>query len=181
MSIMQSMMEAVKSWSLPVMSGPCAYCTGECCRYIALPLDRPTRARDFDDIRWYLMHEGIQVFVDEGEWYIQFRAQCRNLADDNRCGIYETRPKICREYKAGDCDYTPGDYDYDQLFTQPEEVVAFGKEFLAKQRAKKRALSKRPAAKRAGSSRKKTASAKANRRNPRTLTLGLNGRARKTG
>ena len=178
---MQPMMEAVKSWSLPVMSGPCAYCTAECCRYIALPMDRPTRARDFDDIRWYLMHEGIQVFVDEGDWYIQFRTQCRNLADDNRCKVYETRPKICREYKAGDCDYAPGEYNYEHHFTKPEQIEAFGKEFLAKERAKKRALSKRKSAKRVAAPKRKPAAARTNGRNSRTLSLGLNGRARKTG
>lgn len=120
----------------------CEHCTALCCEYIALPLDIPETKRDFDDIRWYLMHEGISVFVEEGDWYIQIRARCRNLREDFRCGIYETRPSICREYKAEDCDYVGGDYKYEHLFSEPEQIVAFGREYLAKERKKK--ATKRP-------------------------------------
>ncbi len=105
----------------------CEHCTAECCQYIALPIDEPESRRDFDDVRWYLMHEGVTVFVEEGVWYIQFRARCRNLQPDFRCGIYETRPRICREYKAGDCDYAGGDYSYDHLFTEPQQIDAHAK------------------------------------------------------
>ena len=37
----------------------CEHCTGVCCRYVALPIEKPTNRRDFDDLRWYVMHEGI--------------------------------------------------------------------------------------------------------------------------
>ena len=100
----------------------CEHCIAACCRYIALPLDKPTSARDYDDIRWYLMHQGIIVFVEEGDWYIQFQARCKNLGADNRCGIYESRPEICREYEPGECDYAGGTYGYDNLFTHPEQI-----------------------------------------------------------
>ena len=65
----------------------CEHCLAACCRYIALPLDKPTTARDYDDIRWYLMHQGISVFVEEGDWYVQFQTRCKNLGADNRCGL----------------------------------------------------------------------------------------------
>ncbi len=115
----------------------CEHCTAECCRYLALPLDLPETKRDFDDIRWYLMHGGVLVFVEEGNWFIQVRTTCNNLQSDFKCGVYETRPEICREYKAHDCDYTGGDYGYDLLFTQPEQIVAYAKEYFAKKRKKK--------------------------------------------
>ena len=92
---------------------------------MAVPLDRPKSARDFDDIRWYLMHQGVIVFVEEGDWYIQFQAKCKNLAADNRCGVYETRPAICREYQPGECDYAAGAYGYDSLFTHPGQVETY--------------------------------------------------------
>ncbi len=113
----------------------CEHCTGECCNYIALPIDEPETKRDFDDMRWYLMHGGITVFVEDGDWYIQFRSVCRHLQADYRCGVYETRPQICREYKARDCDYSGGDYEYDHLFTEPEQIVAHAKEHFAEERA----------------------------------------------
>lgn len=105
----------------------CEHCTAACCKYIALPLDPPEDKRDYDDIRWYVMHDGILVFVEDGDWYIQVQTPCKNLRDDNLCGIYETRPHICREYKADGCDYTGGDYGYELLFTHPEQVEAYAR------------------------------------------------------
>jgi len=130
----------------------CEHCTGHCCKYVALPLDEPQTARDFDDIRWYLMHEGVTVFVEDGDWYIQFTTSCRNLTSANLCGIYETRPRICREYKAGDCDYAGGSYDYDHLFTQVSQIEAYARQVLGR--------SKQPA-KTSGNGRAKRAGVKA--------------------
>jgi Fe-S-cluster containining protein len=103
----------------------CEQCTAACCRYLALPLDKPASAKDYDDIRWYLMHENVLVFVEEGDWYVQFQTSCKNLAADNLCAVYETRPEICREYQQGDCDYAGGSYGYDHLFTHPKQIEAF--------------------------------------------------------
>lgn len=103
----------------------CEHCTGLCCQYVALPLERPTTRRDFDDIRWFVMHHGVTVFCEDGEWFVQFASRCENLRDDNLCGVYETRPEICREYKAGECDYQGGDYSYELRFTTAEQVEAY--------------------------------------------------------
>jgi Fe-S-cluster containining protein len=54
------------------------------------------------------------------------------------CGIYETRPAICREYKAKDCDYACGDYGYDAFFTTPEQVVEYADALFAKKARKKK-------------------------------------------
>ncbi len=103
----------------------CEHCTAACCRYIALPLDKPTTARDYDDIRWYLMHQGISVYVEDGDWYIHIQARCKNLALDNRCNIYDSRPAICREYEPGECDYSAGSYGYEHFFTHPQQIEEF--------------------------------------------------------
>ncbi|MBU0718710.1 MAG: YkgJ family cysteine cluster protein [Planctomycetes bacterium] len=103
----------------------CEHCAAACCRYLAIPLDKPTTGRDYDDIRWYLMHEGVTVFVEDGDWYIQYETTCKALAADNRCGIYETRPAICRAYEFGECDYSPGSYGYDHLFTHAKQIEEF--------------------------------------------------------
>jgi Fe-S-cluster containining protein len=126
----------------------CQHCTAVCCKYLAIPLDRPRTARDYDDIRWYLMHENIIVFVEEGDWYIQFATRCKNLLPDNRCGVYEHRPIICREYEPGDCDYSGGDYGYDHYFTHPQQVEQYylnktGKPLPSLNRAASRPRAKR--------------------------------------
>lgn len=88
-------------------------------------MDKPTTKRDYDDIRWYLMHEGVSVFVEEGDWFVQYQTRCRNLGADNLCGIYETRPEICREYEPGACDYSGATFGYDHLFTHPKQMEEF--------------------------------------------------------
>ena len=100
----------------------CEHCTAVCCRYIALPIETPTERADFDDIRWYLLHEGVQVFVEDGDWYIYVATQCRHLQPDFRCGIYERRPNICRKYTTDNCDYHSGDYGWEHHFTCPEHL-----------------------------------------------------------
>lgn len=112
----------------------CEHCTGVCCRYIALPIETPTDKSDFDDIRWYLLHEGIGVFVEDGDWYITMTTTCRHLQPDNRCGIYATRPRICREYSTDSCDYHSGDYNWQHHFATPEHLDEYVREHFARGR-----------------------------------------------
>jgi len=94
-----------------------------CCRYVALPIETPETREDYDDIRWYLCHENVSVFVEDGAWYLSAKNVCRHLVErDYQCGIYERRPKICRKYKHVDCDYVPGDYDYELHFTSDRDM-----------------------------------------------------------
>ena len=43
----------------------CESCAALCCRYFALPIDNPKTARQYDDIRWYLCHENVVVFIED--------------------------------------------------------------------------------------------------------------------
>ena len=132
----------------------CEHCSAACCRYVALPLDKPARARDYDDIRWYLMHENISVFVDDGDWYIQFYTRCTHLGADNRCTIYETRPETCRDYEPGSCDYTGDGYDYDHLFTHAGQIEDFYHERTGRRLATTEPSPPRRRPKKSGSKRK---------------------------
>ena len=102
----------------------CDYCVAKCCRYFALPLDTPTKRKDFDTIRWFLLHELTSIFVEKGTWYLQVHTECRHLLSDNRCGIYETRPQICRQHSTADCEYDD-DWTYDLFFETPEQLAEF--------------------------------------------------------
>ncbi len=86
---------------------PCEGCD-HCCRYVSLPIPRPRTRRDFDEIRWYVLHRGVSVYVDwEGDWMIQFDSPCAWLKD-GRCVHYELRPEICRDYDPAECErYVP--------------------------------------------------------------------------
>lgn len=101
----------------------CNKCIGLCCRYFALPIETPETKEDYDDIRWYLCHKNITIFVEDGQWYIEIKNRCRHLsAKDNRCRIYDERPKICRKYRHKDCDYVEGKYEYELHFTNDKQV-----------------------------------------------------------
>jgi uncharacterized protein len=110
----------------------CDACVALCCRYIALPIDNPEDANDYDNIRWYLMHENIVAFIEEGQWYIGILNKCKHLQPDNRCGVYETRPRICRSYTTDNCDYHGAEYGYDKLFTSAEQLRAFADQELGR-------------------------------------------------
>lgn len=106
----------------------CDKCTGLCCRYMALPIETPEDREDFDDIRWYLCHEDVAVFVEDGDWYINVKNKCKYIAeDDYRCLIYDKRPKICRGYKHNDCELTDGEYDYELHFTSADQMAEYMK------------------------------------------------------
>jgi Fe-S-cluster containining protein len=105
----------------------CEHCTAACCRYIALPIDTPETLAEFDDVRWFLLHEGVSVFVENGDWYIALETRCRHLQADHRCAIYATRPNVCRTYSTDDCDYHSGDYGWEQHFASPEHLSAFAR------------------------------------------------------
>jgi len=103
----------------------CEHCTAACCRYIALPIDTPKTPADYDDVRWFLMHRGVSLFVEDGDWYIAFETPCRHLQADQGCSSYATRPRICRRYSTEDCDYHSGDYGWEQHFTDPAHLDAY--------------------------------------------------------
>ena len=60
--------------------------------------------KDFEFIRWYLLHEHATVFTEDDDWYLLVHTPCKHLGEDNRCGIYETRPQICRDYDNDWCE-----------------------------------------------------------------------------
>lgn len=114
------------------MASLCDKCSGLCCRYVALPIENPKTASSYDDIRWYLCHENIVVFIEKKQWYLGILTRCKHLQDDNRCGIYERRPRICRKYTTDNCDYHGGEYDFDVLFTSAEQLREYAEKKLGR-------------------------------------------------
>ncbi len=123
----------------------CDRCAGLCCRYFALPIDNPETRRDYDNIRWYLLHEKVVVFVEDAQWFIGILNKCKALQPDNRCGVYETRPQICRGYSTDNCDYHGGDYGYDRLFTSADALWTFAQEQLERDKQERKDKKRRKA------------------------------------
>ena len=88
---------------------PCDGCD-LCCKYIALEIDTPEDKNDYEQIRWYLAHKNVWVWIDHDDsWNLQFNTPCEKL-DKQLCTIYDKRPQICRDYSTDACErYGDGD------------------------------------------------------------------------
>ncbi|MGB7343282.1 MAG: YkgJ family cysteine cluster protein [Pirellulaceae bacterium] len=117
---------------VPKGANLCDYCSAKCCRYFALPMEQPVNRKDFDFIRWYLLHDRASCFVDDDNWYLLVHTTCKHLQSDHRCGIYETRPQICRDYTTDECEFDD-DWCYEMYFETPEQVDEYADALLGPQ------------------------------------------------
>jgi len=84
--------------------GLCSGCD-LCCRHVALEIEKPVDKEDFEQIRWFLLHENVWIFIDyDDSWNIQFNTKCSKLNKNGLCDIYEKRPMICKNYSPEDCE-----------------------------------------------------------------------------
>ncbi|HKP55969.1 MAG TPA: YkgJ family cysteine cluster protein [Polyangiales bacterium] len=106
----------------PASNFDCAQC-GLCCTYVAIEIDGPTSAKRATELLWYLYHQGVSLYENDDSWMVQFETTCRFLTEDRRCGVYATRPHICREFSEQECEVNTGDGD-GQTFYTPEAFMA---------------------------------------------------------
>jgi uncharacterized protein len=100
----------------------CSGCGAKCCKYVAIEIDAPEDLDDFENIRWYVAHKNVQVYVEEdGTWNVEFLTPCEHLDENNLCDIYEKRPEICKEYTQDQCTYH-NEYEEDYTFKTVEDV-----------------------------------------------------------
>lgn len=116
----------------------------ECCHYVALEIDRPTCKKDYSDLFWHLLHEGVAVYIGHDKsWNLEFASRCSKLTDEGLCGDYENRPVICREYSHDTCTrHSSGEY-YLYKFHEADELKAYLRkkkvDFEFRKRKKKKA------------------------------------------
>ncbi len=105
----------------------CSYCVGsKCCSYITQKVDAPRSHDDFDHLLWQVSHRGVSVYKDSDGWYLLFETRCEHLLADNRCGIYDTRPQVCRDYSNDYCEFDePAERHFKLLFTDYESLLRY--------------------------------------------------------
>ncbi|HET6336353.1 MAG TPA: YkgJ family cysteine cluster protein [Polyangiales bacterium] len=103
----------------------CAQC-GLCCTYVAIEVDGPTTVKRATELLWYLYHQGVSLYLNDDDWMVQFETTCRYLTADRRCGVYATRPHICREFSEKECEVNTGDDG--QTFYDATAFVAYLKQ-----------------------------------------------------
>ena len=96
----------------------CGFCTNsQCCTYITEKLETPRSMHDFDHMLWQLSHRDVQAYKDEDGWFLLVNNPCTHLLSDGRCGIYDDRPRICREYTNDFCEFDePADVNFELFF-----------------------------------------------------------------
>ena len=83
-----------------VMPNPASSGTGYQAVYAWIQIMGEKAAWEFMD----KLHENVAVYMgNDRHWYVEFRTKCKELGDDHRCGIYETRPELCRAYEVPTC------------------------------------------------------------------------------
>ncbi len=105
----------------------CASCKGAtCCTYVTQQIDTPRTKADFSNLLWQVSHQGVQAFRDEGIWYLLFEGRCTHLQADGRCGIYETRPQVCRDHSNDCCELdAPREQGFDLHFPDYESLLQY--------------------------------------------------------
>ena len=105
----------------------CSFCKGAlCCTYTTEELDTPRSMEDFDQLLWQTAHQNIQIYKDEGDWYLLVNNKCNFLQPDGRCGIYETRPKVCRDHSNDYCEFdAPAEDGFDLFFDDYESLLTY--------------------------------------------------------
>ncbi len=103
----------------------CERCGAKCCRYFALEIDTPRTLEDFDEIRWYLAHKKVVVFVDKRKWFLQVFSDCSFLTRRGECAIYEDRPLICRDHPADDCEGISNEFGHRHVFRSVAEIDGY--------------------------------------------------------
>jgi Fe-S-cluster containining protein len=120
------------------MHKQCILCNARCCRYFCFQIDAPRTYEQFEQVRWYLTHQGIRVHVDpDGAWWIFIDNRCRWLEETvagPRCASYDNRPLICRRFSPRTCDFARGPYQAAIEFETADQLEAHAREVLGPER-----------------------------------------------
>ena len=105
----------------------CGYCSNsKCCQYITQKISAPRSKSDFSFLLWQVSHENITIFKDDDGWNLMVRTRCTHLQPEGQCGIYESRPEICRSYKNDYCEFEgPAEEGYELCFHDYPELLEY--------------------------------------------------------
>jgi Fe-S-cluster containining protein len=106
----------------------CSFCKGAtCCTYFTQAIDSPRSMADFDLLLWQISHRNTQLYRDSDGWFLLINNPCQHLQPGGHCGIYATRPQICREHSNDDCEFEgpSGEEDFDLFFRDYDSLLVY--------------------------------------------------------
>jgi len=81
---------------------------------------------DFDHLLWHTAHSNIQIYKDEGEWFLLVNNKCLFLRADGRCGTYESRPMVCRQHSNDYCEFdAPAEEGFELFFDGYDSLLRY--------------------------------------------------------
>jgi uncharacterized protein len=124
---------------IPKHKNPCFDCGALCCKGVATPINTPRSKNDWDEIRWLVAHERVQVFKDhENDWLVEFMTPCEKLDEEDKCKVYSIRPKICRDHEDDECVKNGEEAYHKMIFRHLEDIDKYlAERELAKLKKKK--------------------------------------------
>lgn len=105
----------------------CTFCqNSKCCTYITQQIDAPRSTHDFDHLLWQLSHRNVSLYQDDEGWFLLVDNPCRHLVPGVGCGIYETRPNVCRSHTNDYCELdSPAEESFKKYFPDYETLDAY--------------------------------------------------------
>ncbi len=95
----------------------CTFCTGSiCCTYVTQHIDTPRSKEDFRQLLWQVSHNNVKIYKDDDGWTLLVDGHCQHLQINGGCGIYHTRPDICRVHSNDYCEYDAPSEDGFELY-----------------------------------------------------------------
>ena len=112
--------------AIPV-DNKCSRCLGStCCTYTTEALGPLRSKADFDHVLWQLSHQNVEVYRDNDGWYLLIRGHCEHLQPNGACGIYATRPQVCRDYSNDWCEFDePAETHFTHHFRCYDELLTY--------------------------------------------------------
>jgi uncharacterized protein len=105
----------------------CSFCPGtKCCQYVTQQIDTPRKKSEFQTMLWQVSHHAVEFYKDSDGWFIMFLTSCEHLDIQGGCGIYDSRPTICRDHSNDYCEYdSPAEEGFDLYFRNYNELLAY--------------------------------------------------------
>lgn len=87
-----------------------------CCNSINQKIPTPKTKEDFDHLLWQVSHENINIFKDADGWFLHIATPCTHLLPGGVCGIYDSRPWVCRDYTNDFCEFDESIEEASEVF-----------------------------------------------------------------
>ncbi len=103
----------------------CVDCEALCCKYISVEIDAPEDQESVDHLRWFLYHDKVSIYIQDGQWHLCVDVRCKQLKDDKKCRIHYDKPDICKGHGTDECEFGNPDFKLDAEFKDWDDLRTY--------------------------------------------------------